>query len=586
MSEENKEQLSFNSLALAPALLETINKLGYTTPSPIQSSTIPHMLAGKDVIGQAQTGTGKTAAFALPTLSRFGEEKAGDVQVLVLAPTRELALQVAESYETYGANLPQLRVQVLCGGMEYRPQIRALRQGVQIVVGTPGRVVDHLKRGTLKLDQLKCLVLDEADEMLRMGFIEDVTWVMEQASTECQVALFSATMPKPVRKLAQRFLKSPEEVTVQSKTATVAAIRQRYLFVHQRNKLQALLRVLETEEFDGVILFARTKDNTLELADFLQKAGFKAMALNGDLAQAQREQVVDQLKDKRIDILVATDVVARGLDVPRISMVLNYDIPFDGETYVHRIGRTGRAGREGDAILFVTPRERRMLSSIERVTRQKVEEMPLPNAERINEVRKARFKEKITSTLGNNLDEFYALIKEYQEETGADPLSIAAALGHIAQGGRSLFATDEEFNRPARGREDRGQRAEGGRRRERSERRGPSKPDAGMRRYRIEVGRSHGVKPANIVGAIANEANLSSNAIGRIDIFPQFSTVDLPEKMSSAAISHLQTVWVAGRQLDIRPDSGNSGGQRAGRSEGAPRGRGGRRNSAPSRRAS
>lgn len=581
MSEENTVQLNFESLALAPALLETINKLGYTKPSPIQASTIPHVLAGQDVIGQAQTGTGKTAAFALPTLSRFGAEKAGEVKVLVLAPTRELALQVAESYEAYGATMPELRVQVLCGGMEYRPQIRALRQGVQIVVGTPGRVVDHLKRGTLKLDQLQCLVLDEADEMLRMGFVEDVTWVMEQAPKECQVTLFSATMPKPVRRLAQRFLKDPKEVTVQSETATVAAIRQRYVFVHQRNKLQTLLRVLETEEFDGVILFARTRDNTLELADFLQKAGFRAMALNGDLAQAQREQVVDQLKENRIDILVATDVVARGLDVPRISMVLNYDIPFDGETYVHRIGRTGRAGREGDAILFVTPRERRMLSSIERVTRQKVEEMPVPNAERINAVRKERFKERITEHLGKNLDTFYALIKEYQEETGADPVSIAAALGSIAQGDTPLFTTDEEFNRPARGRENR--RAEGGgqRRERRGERRGPSRPDEGMRRYRINVGRSHGVKPANIVGAIANEANLNSNAIGRIDIFPQFSTVDLPEKMSTSAINHLQTVWVAGRQLEIRPDQGG----RAGGHEGAPRGRG-RRNSAPSRRAS
>lgn len=579
MSEENSVQPSFESLALAPALLETINQLGYTQPSPIQASTIPHVLAGRDVIGQAQTGTGKTAAFALPTLSRFGTEKAGDVQVLVLAPTRELALQVAESYETYGANMPGLRVQVLCGGMEYRPQIRALRQGVQIVVGTPGRVVDHLKRGTLKLDNLQCLVLDEADEMLRMGFIEDVTWVMEQAPEACQVALFSATMPKPVRRLAQRFLQNPEEVTVESKTATVAAIRQRYVFVHQRNKLQALLRVLETEDFDGVILFARTKENTLELADFLQKAGFRATALNGDLAQAQREQVVDQLKEKRIDILVATDVVARGLDVPRISMVLNYDIPFDGETYVHRIGRTGRAGRDGDAILFVTPRERRMLASIERVTRQKVEEMPIPDAARINAVRKERFKERITASLGNNLDAFYALIKEYQEETGADAMSIAAALGSLAQGDTPLFASDDEFNRPARGRDER--RAEGGGRRERrGERRGPSKPDEGMRRYRIDVGRSHGVKPANIVGAIANEANLSSNAIGRIDIFPKFSTVDLPEKMSAAAINHLQTVWVAGRQLDIRPDQGG----RAGGNEGG-RGRG-RRNSAPNRRAS
>lgn len=567
MSEQTEVQSSFEDLALAPALLESIQQLGYQTPSPIQAAIIPHVLAGKDVIGQAQTGTGKTAAFALPLLSRFGAHAAQEVQVLVLAPTRELALQVTESFEQYGKNMPMLSVVSLCGGMEYRQQIRALRRGVQIVVGTPGRVVDHLKRGTLQLNHLQCLVLDEADEMLRMGFIEDVEWVMEQAPEDCQVALFSATMPAPIRKLAQRYLQAPEEVTVASKTATAPAIHQRYLFVHQRNKLEALVRVLETEVFDGVILFARTKESTLELAEHLQRAGFRATALNGDLAQAQREQVVDQLKEERIDILVATDVVARGLDVPRISLVLNYDIPFDGETYVHRIGRTGRAGREGSAILFVTPRERRMLSSIERVTRQRVEEMPMPTAEQVNAVRRERFKEQITKALGGNLNDFYELIKEYQEETQADPLAVAAALAKVMQGNNPLFASDDVLQRPAkrerRERNERGPRGGG-------ERRGNSSPEAGMRRYRIEVGHAHGVKPSNIVGAIANEANLNSRVIGRIDIFPKFSTVDLPEEIPVATITHLQNVRVAGRQLEIAPDKGGRGGARPSR-QGGPR---------------
>lgn len=550
MSEKNDVELGFTDLALAPVLLETIQELGYEKPSPIQASVIPHVLAGQDVIGQAQTGTGKTAAFALPMLSLYGAEKTKDVQVLVLAPTRELALQVADSFTQYGVGMPHLRVLSLCGGMEYRPQMRALKQGVQIVVGTPGRVVDHINRGTLKLDNLRCLVLDEADEMLRMGFIEDVEWVMEKTPKDCQVALFSATMPKQIRRLAQKYLNEPKEITVASKTATAPAIHQRYLFVHQRNKLEALVRVLETEPFDGVIVFARTKESTLELAEYLQQAGFRATALNGDLAQAQREQVVDQLKNNRIDILVATDVVARGLDVPRISMVLNYDIPFDGETYVHRIGRTGRAGRTGDAILFVTPRERRMLNSIERVTRKKVEEMPMPSADDVNKVRRERFKERITAAMGDNLNDFYALIKEYQEETQADPLSIAAALGHLMQGETPFFANENALQKPKA-------------HKERSERNGKPRrnhrPDAGMQRFRIEVGRSHGAKPSNIVGAIANEANISSNAIGKIDIFPKFSTVDLPEKLPTATLSHLQKVWVAGRQLDISPDRGGKG---------------------------
>ncbi|MEY1662549.1 DEAD/DEAH box helicase [Isoalcanivorax beigongshangi] len=582
MSDTNSiEQPGFDGLGLSADVLRAVAELGYQTPSAIQQQIIPHILASRDVIGQAQTGTGKTAAFALPLISRFADAPAHNVQVLVMAPTRELALQVTESFETYSRFTPQLKVIALCGGMDYRPQTRALKDGVQVVVGTPGRIVDHLKRGTLSLAALQCIVLDEADEMLRMGFIDDVEWVLEQAREGCQVALLSATMPPPIRRLAQRFLSEPEEVTVAAKTATVAAIRQRYLFVNHRDKLDALVRVLETETFDGVILFARTKESTVELADFLQQAGFRATALNGDMAQPHREQVVEQLKAGRVDILVATDVVARGLDVPRITMVLNYDIPFDGETYVHRIGRTGRAGREGDAILFVTPREKRMLFNIERLTRQKVEEMPLPTAAQINAVRKARFKARIGDTLAQGgLDSFATLVNEFIAEHEADPAAVAAALAKLLQGDQSLEVEDRPFV-PARAREDRDSRGRDGERNSRRRdddrgeraarpRKAPTAPDAGMTRYRIEVGRNHGAKPANIVGAIANEANLNSNRIGRIDIFPHFSTVDLPEGMTESSLRHLRQVWVAGQQLNISVDNGQGG---AGNHAAAPKSR-------------
>lgn len=583
MSVQN-DSPAFDALGLDAVVLKAISDMGYTQPSSIQSAIIPLILSGRDVIGQAQTGTGKTAAFALPLISRFGSTPAQGVQVLVLAPTRELALQVTESFEKYGQHARDLRVVALCGGMDYRPQTKALREGVQVVVGTPGRVVDHLKRGTLRLDTLQCLVLDEADEMLRMGFIDDVEWVMEQTPKACQVALLSATMPPPIRKLAQRFLKDPQEITVATKTATVAAIRQRYLFINHRDKPDALLRVLETENFDGVILFARTKESTVELAEFLQGAGFRASALNGDMAQPQREQVVEQLKNGRVDILVATDVVARGLDVPRISMVLNYDIPFDGETYVHRIGRTGRAGREGDAILFVTPREKRMLMNIERLTRQKVAEMPLPRGADINAARQAKFIRRLGEVIGRGgLDDYRALIQASQAETGADPVDIAAALARLLQGDKPLLAEDRPAQVIRLNRNDREPRADRAPREGRARREGgredrapraPSVPDAGMTRYRIDVGRTHGVKPSNIVGAIANEAKLNSTNIGRIDIFPEYSTVDLPDSLPRAALTHLQKVWVAGQQMNIRMDNGAPApvrAQRNGSGSGRPR---------------
>ena len=560
MSDVN--QPGFKSLGLALPVLEALNSLNYETPSPIQAQMIPFMLDGRDVIGQAQTGTGKTAAFALPLISRFAQEKAGAVQVLVLAPTRELALQVAEAFGRYGEKYPSMKTVSLCGGMDYRPQLRSLRDGVQFVIGTPGRVIDHLTKGALKLDNLKCVVLDEADEMLRMGFIEDVEAVMEATPDTCQVALFSATMPTPIRRLAQKYLKSPEEITIKSKTETVSAIRQRYVFVPYRDKPDALIRVLETENYDGVIVFARTKDSTVEIADSLQQAGYKAAALNGDIAQAQREQTVDQLKNGRIDILVATDVVARGLDVPRISHVINYDISFDAETYVHRIGRTGRAGREGDAILFVTAKDKRLLQTIERVTRQKVEEMPLPNADKINEVREKRFMERLDAQLERGkLEPFAELLQRYQADRNANPLEMAAALAVMLYKGKPFHVKDTpRSERPKREPRERGNdvRVETRKRRGTEgggERRRPtSSPEQGMTRYRIQVGRKHGVKPSNIVGAIANEANIQSRNIGRIEIYPEYSTVDLPEGMPGKAVQHLKKVWVSGQQLNMTED--------------------------------
>jgi ATP-dependent RNA helicase DeaD len=524
------------------------------------------------VIGQAQTGTGKTAAFALPLISRFADSPARHAQVLVLAPTRELALQVTESFVRYAAQYPDMQVVSLCGGMDYRPQTRALRDGVQFVIGTPGRVIDHLNRGTLKLDQLECLVLDEADEMLRMGFIDDVEAVLAAMPDSCQVALFSATMPTQIRKLAQKYLKNPEEITIKSKTETVAAIRQRYLFVAWRDKMDALVRVLECENYDGVIVFARTKESTVEIADALQRQNYKAVALNGDMPQNLREQTVEQLKNKRIDILVATDVVARGLDVPRISHVINYDISFDAETYVHRIGRTGRAGREGDAILFVTAKDKRLLQTIERVTRQKVEEMPLPTSADINAARERRLRDQVEAILTKGkLEPFRGLLERWQQELDVPPLDLAAALALVAQGEREFHIQDRPVTpRAPRERDERGnrdnasnrvkveykerapRRAEG----ERGERRAskpPSAPEPGMARYRIAVGRKHGVKPANIVGAIANEANMNSQNIGRIDIFPEFSTVDLPQSLPSTSLQHLRNVWVSGQKLSISP---------------------------------
>jgi ATP-dependent RNA helicase DeaD len=559
---------TFADLNIPAPILKALKDVGYETPSPIQAATIPLLMEGRDVLGQAQTGTGKTAAFALPALANV-DIKNPAVQVLVLAPTRELAIQVAEAFQSYAAHLKNFHVLPIYGGQSYGPQLSALRRGVQVVVGTPGRVIDHIEKGSLDLSNLKTLVLDEADEMLRMGFIDDVEHILQKTPETRQIALFSATMPAPVKRIAKTYLKDPSEVTVASKTTTATNITQRYWLVSGMQKLDALTRILEAEPFDGMIVFARTKLGTEELAAKLQARGFAAAAINGDLAQQQRERTIDQLKTGKIDILVATDVAARGLDVERISHVINYDVPSDPESYTHRIGRTGRAGRSGQAILFVTPRERGMLKAIERATRQPVEQLSLPTIKVVNEVRITRFKEQIGQALAaGGLEVFRSLIEDYEREQNVPAIDIAAALAKLYRGDEPLLLDKpdrepkaaewkEREERPVRaGREsfgdDRPPRAprEGFARKERVMR----DPEPGMATYRIEVGHFHGVKPGNIVGAIANEGGIASKAIGRIEIYDDFSTLDMPDDLPQDTIEHLKKVWVAGQQIQITRD--------------------------------
>ncbi|WP_235035710.1 DEAD/DEAH box helicase [Zhongshania aliphaticivorans] len=537
------ETITFDDLGLSPMVLAAVKAVGYETPSPIQAATIPFILAGRDLVGQAQTGTGKTAAFALPLLSRL-DVNSRRTQALILAPTRELAIQVAEALQSYAAQMPGFHVLPIYGGQDYRGQLAALKRGVQVVVGTPGRVMDHMRRGTLKLDDLSHLVLDEADEMLRMGFIDDVEWVMGQMPEKRQIALFSATMPSAIRRIATTYLNNPEQITIKTKTSTAVTIRQRYWMARGLNKLDALTRILEAEPFDGMIIFVRTKLVTTELAEKLQARGYAAAALNGDIAQAQRERTVENLKKGRLDIIIATDVAARGLDVERISHVINYDIPHDTEAYVHRIGRTGRAGRSGEAILFVAPRERRMLQSIERATRQSIEEMGLPTAENINALRVDRFMQKITDTLaGTDLSFFRKMLQEYVSKHDVAEIDVAAALASQLQGDKPLLVKDA----PKLMTESRNRDKAGG---------GKRAPDTSLQRYRLEVGRQHGVSAGNIVGAIANEANINSANIGRISIYPEFSTVDLPADLSSGAYECLKSTRVAGQALNISVHDG------------------------------
>ncbi len=564
----------FSDLGLNPTLLRALDEVGYETPSPIQAQTIPHLLEGKDVLGQAQTGTGKTAAFALPLLSKIAIDKK-PVQVLVLTPTRELAIQVAEALQKYAKYVSGFRVLPVYGGQDYRGQIRALERGVHVVVGTPGRVMDHMRRGTLKLNQLNTLVLDEADEMLRMGFIDDVQWILDQTPEKRQIALFSATMPPQIRRIATRHLKNPVHVTVKNKAATSNLIRQRYIAVTARNKLDALTRILEAETFGGVIVFVRTKTLTLELADKLKARGYATAALNGDIPQNQRERTIAHLKESKTDIIVATDVAARGLDVERVSHVINYDIPTDVESYIHRIGRTGRAGRQGDAILFVSPRERHLHRAIEKGTSSSIKAMDLPSNKLISERRVARFKQKITEALArDDLAFFEDLIQSYCAENAVAPEKVSAALAHLVQGDLP-FLTLEEPSKPRPTKDKKGRNSTsaeihdkapvsktgGHNRKSKSDRvdsdvsssnsRPMRAPETGMERFRLAVGTDLGVKPGNIVGAIANEAGIDSQYIGQIQINADHSLIDLPEGMPKAIFKDLQKTRVCGVPLRI-----------------------------------
>ena len=548
MSETISSVPSFQDLGLSAPVLKALESVGYETPSPIQAQIIPFVMADRDVLGQAQTGTGKTAAFALPILSRIDINQK-DPQVLVLAPTRELAIQVAEAFHRYASQLKGFHVLPIYGGQDYSIQLRQLRRGVHVIVGTPGRVMDHMRKGTLRLAHLNCLVLDEADEMLRMGFIDDVEWILEQTPDSRQTALFSATMPTAIRKIAQKYLNNPEQITIKVKTTTAENIRQRYWFVSGVHKLDALTRILEAENFDGMIIFVRTKTATIELAEKLEARGHSASAINGDMSQALRERAIENLKKGRLDILIATDVAARGLDVDRITHVVNYDIPYDTESYIHRIGRTGRAGRTGDAILFVSPREKRLLHNIERATKQKVEEMQLPSTEFINNARIIRFKQRITDTLATEeLSFFSQLIEQYQQEHDVPAVDIAAALAKLSQGETPLLF--KEPTKKSRKREPSTHKEkQSDSRRSRRERNRSS--DIEMELFRIEVGHNHGVKPGNIVGAIANEIGIDGDHIARIKIEENYSTVELPAGMPKELFQALKKVRVVGQPLNI-----------------------------------
>lgn len=545
---------TFADFGLSPEVLAAVRDVGYETPTPIQIPTIPHLLAGRDVVGQAQTGTGKTAAFALPLLSRLDLKRA-DPQILVLTPTRELAIQVAEAFQSYASHLRGFQVLPVYGGQDYAVQLRQLKRGVHVIVGTPGRLMDHMRRGTLKLGSLSTVVLDEADEMLRMGFIEDVEWILSQTPPTRQVALFSATMPAAIRRIAEQYLRDPAEITIKLRTTTAETIRQRYWIVTGVHKLDALTRLLETEPFDGMLVFVRTRIAAVELAERLQARGYATSALNGDMPQKQREQTITRLKTGKLDILVATDVAARGLDVERISHVINFDIPNDTEAYVHRIGRTGRAGRSGEAILFVAPRERHLLRAIERATRQQIEPMELPSAETVNDKRIAKFTQQITDTLATrDLAFFRDVIVRYQQQHDADPIDIAAALAQLAQGDKPLLVKDVITLDKRAPREDSRPRSDARPERKRTTPRAEPvqiAADVGKELFRVEVGRTHGVQPGNLVGAIANEAGVASAHIGRIEIYDSYSTIELPEGMPKEIFRLLKKVWVSGRQLDI-----------------------------------
>ena len=593
-STEASTAASFADLGLSDSLLKTLTEIGYESPSPIQAACIPVLLDGRDIIGMAQTGTGKTAAFALPLMEQI-DVKVAKPQALILTPTRELAIQVAEALQSYARGMPGFHVLPIYGGQSYTIQLKQLSRGAHVIVGTPGRVMDHLERKTLNLDNLKTLVLDEADEMLRMGFIDDVEWILERTPEKHQTALFSATMPEQIRRVAQKYLVEPREIKIKSATATVAAIRQVYWQVSGMHKLDALTRILEVEEdFDAAIIFVRTKTATVELADKLSARGYAAAALNGDLNQQMRERVIEQLKSGALDIVIATDVAARGIDVPRVSHVVNYDIPYDTEAYVHRIGRTGRAGRTGNAILFVAPREVSMLRSIERATRSPIAPLTLPSRADVTNKRVADFKASVVEVLNaEGLDFFANIVSQIAEEQNVGAEEVAAALAMMAQKGKPLQIAGEDpqprpiaavdSRRPSsfadRERkprfEERGERPRfedrGGDKprfedRPRRDDRPSRPPPAGdMVRYRIDVGRDHGVQVKDIVGAIANEAGIESRFIGRIGLYDESSTIELPAGMPAEAANALKRTRVRGVPINLRPDEGRpdaGGGER------------------------
>ena len=555
------EIANFEQLALSAPILQVLQEVGYETPSPIQAESIPPLLAGHDLLGQAQTGTGKTAAFALPLLHKL-ELAVKQPQVLVLTPTRELAIQVAEAFQTYARHLKGFHVLPIYGGQSMSQQLQHLKRGPHVIVGTPGRVMDHMRRKSLKLDTLRAMVLDEADEMLRMGFIDDVEWILEQTPEQRQIALFSATMPDVIRKVARKHLNDPVEIKIKSSTTTVETIEQHYWQVSGTNKLDALTRILEVQDFDASIIFVRTRTATVELAEKLEARGYRCAALNGDISQDIRERTVQQLKNKKLDIIIATDVAARGLDVQRISHVINYDIPHDVESYVHRIGRTGRAGRKGCAILFVAPREMRMLHAIERATRQKIERVQLPSSEIITNKRIAQFKEKILETIdAGNLDFFHDIIDQIKHEHEISVEQIAAALAKQVQTERPLrmkelpqARQEKELPRsrketPTRERQERPRKADKSR---------STDNEADMVTYRLEVGRDDGVMPKNIVGAIANEVGLDFSSIGHIKLYDDYSTVELPKGLSKTNFQHLIKVRVCHKPLNISLADGST----------------------------
>ncbi|MCE9685741.1 DEAD/DEAH box helicase [Shewanella sp. AS16] len=568
----SSNERTFRELGLSENLLRALDELGYEKPTPIQSASIDPLMAGQDIIGQAQTGTGKTGAFALPLLNKVTSQSTP--QILVLAPTRELAVQVAEAFASYAKFMKGFHVLPIYGGQSMQQQLNALKRGPQVIVGTPGRVMDHMRRGTLKLDSLKALVLDEADEMLKMGFIDDIEWILEHTPSERQLALFSATMPEQIKRVANQHLNKPVNISIAASHTTVESIEQRFVQVSQHNKLEALVRVLEVENTEGIIIFVRTRNSCVELAEKLEARGYASSPLHGDMNQQARERAVDQLKRGKLDILIATDVAARGLDVERIGHVVNYDIPYDSEAYVHRIGRTGRAGRTGMAILFVTNREMRMLRTIERATNSRISPMAIPTPETVAERRLSRLGEQIAQTISGDLEFMKNAVAQLCNQLEVDTDLLAAALLHQVQQERPLqLPSIHERARDSRDERAPRERSERGERPRRDARPSPTSfgsaealkdnPDMKMCRFVIDVGRENGVGVGNIVGAIANEANIDSRYIGQIQLYDQMTTVDLPDGMPKEVLQHLRKVRVCGKPLNIRevgdqvlPDAG------------------------------